>query len=229
MGEGQPNFETSKIRGILSVKFFLLYNCTPSRWLELAFHGWFSLRMKRCSMSIFFPSLAVEIFFPTRLFEGCGICLRQYAQRSQSLWQDSWDFSLHKVCFILKRNGNKSAILISGSFVGLWRYRVAKCFWPQKFYYIDQISFLAILAKDMGLALLFTMHYWRWLFINLNQVLWCCFAGAFQAWYAHGDRHSHPRQPGQCCLPSEAWIHTGKETTCFPDTSNTNISNRWGI
>ena len=26
---------------------------------------------------------------------------------------------------------------------------------------LDQISFLAILAKDMGLALLFTMHYWR--------------------------------------------------------------------
>ena len=84
---------------------------------------------------------------------------------------------------------------------------------------LDQISFLAILAKDMGLALLFTMHYWRWLFINLNQVLWCCFAGAFQAWYAHGDRHSHPLQPGQSCLPSEAWIHTGKETTCFSDTS----------
>ena len=54
MGEGQPNFETSKIRGILSVKFFLLFNCTSSRWLELAFHGWFSLRMIRCSTSIFF-------------------------------------------------------------------------------------------------------------------------------------------------------------------------------
>ena len=97
---------------------------------------------------------------------------------------------------------------------------------------LDQISFLAILAKDMGLALLFTMHYWRWLFINLNQVLWCCFAGAFQAWYAHGDRHSHPLQPSQCCLPSEAWIHTGKYyhlLSRYHLHVFTNISNRWGI